>query len=64
MLSYSSGGRASKQQLMDVISNSGKLLDIKQINYKKNVMSSMRSTNQWLHDDETHNEFLFLMEKQ
>ncbi len=63
MLSYSSGGRATKQQLMDIILDSGKLLDIKQINYKKNVMSSMRSTNQWLHDDETHKEFLFLMEK-
>ncbi|HZK69475.1 MAG TPA: DNA adenine methylase [Paludibacter sp.] len=63
MLSYSSGGRATKQQLMDVISDSGKLLEVKQINYKKNVMSSMRSTNQWLHDGETHQEFLFLMEK-
>ena len=63
MLSYSSGGRATKDQLLETISESGKLLEIKQINYKKNVMSSMRSTNEWINSDGKHNEYLFLMEK-
>jgi len=63
LLSYSSGGRASKQQLIDIISESGKLLEIKLIDYKRNVMSSMRSTNEWLKNDEKHHEYLFLMEK-
>lgn len=63
MLSYSSGGRASKEQLMDIISESGKLLEIKLIDYKKNVMSNMRTTSEWINSDGKHNEYLFLMEK-
>jgi len=63
MLSYSSGGRATKQQLLDIISESGKLIEIKLIDYKKNIMSTMRSTNEWIHCDEKHHEYLFLMEK-
>ncbi|MHB9142416.1 MAG: DNA adenine methylase [Paludibacter sp.] len=63
LLSYSSGGRATKQQLLDIISESGKLLEIKLIDYKKNVMSNMRSSNEWINSDGKHEEFLFLMEK-
>lgn len=63
LLSYSSGGRATKQQLIDIISGSGKLLEVKSIDYKKNVMSSMCSTNEWIKSDEKHHEYLFLMEK-
>lgn len=63
LLSYSSGGRATKQQLLDIISEFGNLIDIKSIDYKKNVMSNMRSTQKWIHDDDKHNEYLFLMEK-
>ena len=63
LLSYSSGGRATKQQLLDIISDSGKLLEVKMIDYKKNVMSNMRSSNEWINSDGKHQEFLFLMEK-
>ena len=63
LLSYSSGGRATKQQLMDIISGSGKLLDVKLIDYKKNVMSNMRTTKEWISNDDKHLEYLFLMEK-
>ena len=63
MLSYSSGGRATKEQLMDIIAESGKLLEIKSIDFKKNVMSNMRSTSEWINSDGEHNEYLFLMEK-
>ena len=63
LLSYSSGGRATKQQLLDIISDSGKLLEIKLIDYKKNVMSNMRTTKEWIGSEEKHHEYLFLMEK-
>ena len=63
LLSYSSGGRATKQQLLDIISDSGTLLDVKLIDYKKNVMSSMRTTKEWINNDEKHHEYLFLMKK-
>jgi len=63
LLSYSSGGRATKQQLLNIISDSGKLLEIKLIDHKKNVMSNMRSTSKWINSDGKHNEYLFLMEK-
>jgi adenine-specific DNA-methyltransferase len=63
LLSYSSGGRATKNQLMDIISENGKLIDIKMIDYQKNVMSVMRSTNEWINSDTKHLEYLFLMKK-
>lgn len=63
LLSYSSGGRATKDQLTDIISESGKLLDVKVIDYRKNIMSTMRSTNKWVSEDEKNMEYLFLMEK-
>lgn len=63
LLSYSSGGRATKEQLLDIISDTGKLLDVKLIDYKKNVMSSMQTTKEWIKNEEKHHEFLFLMEK-
>jgi len=63
LLSYSSGGRATKEQLLETISDSGKLLEIKLIDFQKNVMSNMRSTSEWINSDGKHNEYLFLMEK-
>jgi Adenine-specific DNA methylase len=63
LLSYSSGGRATKQQLMDIIASSGKLLEIKLIDHRRNVMSNMRSTKEWINSDGSHNEYLFLMKK-
>jgi len=65
LLSYSSGGRATKEQLIDLIANLGTLKELRKIDYRKNVMSNMRSTNKWLkeNDEEAHYEYLFLMEK-
>jgi adenine-specific DNA-methyltransferase len=65
MLSYSSGGRATKEQLIGIISELGTLKELKKIDYRKNVMSNMRSTNKWLkdNDEDRHYEYLFLMEK-
>lgn len=63
LLSYSSGGRATKQELNDIINESGKLLKAVEIDYKKNVMGNMRWTNEWINSDGKHHEYLFLMEK-
>jgi adenine-specific DNA-methyltransferase len=63
LLSYSSGGRATKQELNDIISESGKLLKAIEIDYKKNVMGNMRWTNEWINSDGKYHEYLFLMEK-
>ena len=63
LLSYSSGGRASKQELQEIISLNGRLLDAREIDYKKNVMSAMRWSYEWVNDDNTHKEYLFLLEK-
>jgi len=63
LLSYSSGGRATKQELNDIINESGKLLKAIEIDYKKNVMGNMRWTNEWINSDGKYHEYLFLMEK-
>jgi adenine-specific DNA-methyltransferase len=64
ILSYSSGGRATAEELNTVIENTGKLIDLVEVDYKKNVMAEMRWTNQWINEtDKTNKEFLFLVEK-
>lgn len=63
LLSYSSGGRATKQELFDIINTHGKLISGKEIDYRKNVMSKFRWTNEWVGKDEKNKEYLFLMEK-
>jgi adenine-specific DNA-methyltransferase len=64
LLSYSSGGRATAEELGKAIFASGRLLEVVEMDYKKNVMADMRWTNEWIRDAEKPNrEFLFLMEK-
>ncbi len=64
ILSYSSGGRATFEDLKKAISIVGNVIDIKKIDYKKNVMTGMRWTDKWVPDIETRNtEYLFLIEK-
>jgi adenine-specific DNA-methyltransferase len=64
ILSYSSGGRATAEELNDVIRSSGKLLEVVEIDYQRNVMGGMRWTHEWVRDAEGKNrEFLFLIER-
>ena len=64
ILSYSSGGRATAEQLNEVISESGDVIEVLEINYKKNVMANMRWTNAWIREaEEPNREFLFLVKK-
>ena len=64
LLSYSSGGRATAQQLNKVMQNNGELIATVELDYKKNVMAGMRWTDEWINAAEKPNrEFLFLLEK-
>lgn len=63
-LSYSSGGRATAEQLNEVLTRHGKLIKTIELDYKKNVMADMKWTNEWLKDtQEPNREFIFLIEK-
>mgnify|MGYP001560675768 CR=1 FL=1 len=63
LLSYSSGGRATKKELEESLNETGKILKMVEIDYKKNIMASMSWTNEWLNSNDAHKEYLFLMEK-
>lgn len=64
LLSYSSGGRATAEELNRVIKENGRLLEVVEIDHRRNVMAGMRWTNEWVRDAETPNrEFLFLVDK-
>jgi len=64
ILSYSSGGRATAEELNDVITSCGRLVEALEIDCRKNVMAAMRWTNEWVSEAELpHKEFLFLIEK-
>ena len=64
ILSYGSGGRATAEELSEVIRATGKLAQVLEIEYGKNVMAGMRWTNEWVNDaDSPNKEFLFLIEK-
>ncbi len=64
ILSYSSGGRATAENLFDILEKSGKILELIKTDYKRNVMASMRWTNAWIKEAEKKNqEYLFLIEK-
>lgn len=63
ILSYSSGGRSAKQDIINTLNDAGKIIKIIDIDYPSNVMGGMRWTNEWINDDSNHQEFLFLLEK-
>ena len=64
ILSYSSGGRATAEEINGILSANGNIIDIIELNYKRNVMAGMKWTNTWLRDAESPNrEFLFLIDK-
>lgn len=64
ILSYSSNGKATAEELFEMLGQSGKILDFVKVDYKKNVMAAMRWTNDWTREIEKGNqELLFLIEK-
>ena len=64
ILSYSSGGRATARELDEVMRSCGRLAETVRLEYKRNVMSAMKWTNDWAASPgNPHEEFLFLLEK-
>jgi adenine-specific DNA-methyltransferase len=64
LLSYSSGGRATAEELNEVIQAAGRLVEVLEMDHRKNVMAAMRWTNEWVNEAAAPNkEFLFLIEK-
>lgn len=64
VLSYSSSGKATAENLHEILRKSGEIIDFVKIDYKKNVMASMRWTNDWIRESDAPNqEFLFLIKK-
>lgn len=64
ILSYSSGGRATAEELNQVLQEQGRVAEVAEVDYRRNVMAQMKWTNEWIRDAESPNrEFLFLLEK-
>jgi adenine-specific DNA-methyltransferase len=64
ILSYSSGGRATAEELNEVLQQHGNVVEVVELDYKRNVMANMKWTNEWIRDAEAPNrEFVFLVEK-
>jgi len=58
ILSYSSGGRATAGEINSMLSHYGEIVDIIKVDYKRNVMSNMKWTNEWLRDAKPPNSLL------
>ncbi|MCY4210758.1 MAG: DNA adenine methylase [Gammaproteobacteria bacterium] len=64
LLSYSSTGRSTAAELNNILKNNGELVEVRKIDYQKNVMANMKWTNEWIRESEQKNqEFLFLINK-
>ena len=64
ILSYSSGGRGTADEMHNILAGSGDVVDIIELDYRRNVMAEMKWTNEWLRDAESPNrEFLFLIDR-
>lgn len=64
LLSYSSGGKATAEELNEILNKNGKIIKTLELDYRKNVMAEMKWTNEWLRESEKpHKEFLFLIDK-
>nr|WP_244892396.1 DNA adenine methylase [Candidatus Synechococcus spongiarum] len=64
ILSYNSGRRGTAEEINKMLSESGKIVDVIKVDYKCNVMASMKWTHEWLCETEfTNYEFLFLIDK-
>jgi adenine-specific DNA-methyltransferase len=63
LFSYSNGGRATKEELDDIFNSSGNLIKVVEIDYKLNIMSTMKWTNEWLNAEKKNVEYLFLLKK-
>lgn len=63
ILSYGSDGRATAGELNAILQDNSSLVEVVEIDYKRNVMAGMKWTHDWVQDADVPNrEFLFLIE--
>ena len=64
LLSYSSGGRATFDNLIEILNDNGKLRQIIEIDLAKNVMSTMKWSMKYVGNARSkETEYLFLLQK-
>lgn len=64
ILSYSSGGRATVEDLYAILRENGRVMDVMELDHRRNVMARMTWTNAWLRAAGVPNrEFLFLIDR-
>lgn len=63
LLSYNSNGIISKNEIMEMLHQNGTLVNVLEIDYRKNVMATMKWTNQWTAENNPNKEYLFLLKK-
>lgn len=62
ILSYSSAGRATADELNEILRDNSSLIEAVEIDYKQNVMAGMKWTHDWVRSADVPNrEFLFLI---
>ena len=62
ILSYSSAGRATADELNEILQDNSSLIEAVEIDYKQNVMAGMKWTHDWVRSADVPNrEFLFLI---
>lgn len=67
VLSYNNNGRATLEAILEILREINAYSSVFEMDYKKNVMSTMTWTNEWLNGGNGHDiknkEFLFLIQK-
>jgi len=63
IFSYSSGGRATREQLLEIFRDNCDSLKIQEISHSHNVMKHMSSTGEFLRDQESHKEYLIKLNR-
>ena len=64
VLSYNNNGRATLDAILDILKQLNAGCSVFEMDYKKNVMSTMKWTNEWLTDQTSiqNKEFLFFVD--
>ncbi len=63
LLSYSNGGRATFEELEEIIRGLNFNSKVFEVDYKHNIMAQMKWTNEWTNSDAKCKEYLFLLSK-
>lgn len=63
MLSYNNNGRTNLECLMDIVSDNGEIVSVIDIEHKRNVMSNMKWTNEWVNNKNTNREYIITIKK-